>query len=82
MWKIALAAAAAAVIIPVATVFAETSEEIMNNLIGPSEQYNTMLSPVYLKTNYTEEYINPGSGDLTMTQTDYVLPGRNGLDLR
>ena len=38
-----------AVIIPVATVFAETSEEIMNNLIGPSEQYNTMLSPVYLK---------------------------------
>ncbi|WP_378127228.1 RHS repeat-associated core domain-containing protein [Cohnella boryungensis] len=53
----------------------------MNNLIGPKQQYNTMLSPVYLKNNKSEEYISPQNGELTLTQSDYVLPGRNGLDL-
>ncbi|GIO14791.1 hypothetical protein J19TS2_43460 [Cohnella xylanilytica] len=60
---------------------AETLEEQMNNLIGPQQQYNTKLSPVYLRTNTAEESISPQSGDLTLVQTDYVLPGRNGLDL-
>jgi hypothetical protein len=40
-----------------------------------------MLSPVYLRNNTTEESINPQSGELSLTQTDYVLPGRKGLDL-
>lgn len=40
-----------------------------------------MLSPVYLKSNTVEEYINPQSGCLKLAQTDYVLPGRSGLDL-
>lgn len=60
---------------------AETLEEQLNNLTGPKQQYNTMLSPVYLRNNETAERINPQSGELTLTQTDYVLPGRNGLDL-
>lgn len=38
-------------------------------------------SPVYLRNNDTEEQISPQSGELTLNQTDYVLPGRNGLDL-
>ncbi|CAG7658638.1 RHS repeat-associated core domain-containing protein [Paenibacillus allorhizosphaerae] len=60
---------------------AETLDEQLNNLVGPKQQYNTMLSPVYLRHNESEERISPQSGELTLTQTDYVLPGRNGLDL-
>ncbi len=69
------------IIMPFQLAYAETLEEQLNNLVGPRKQYNTMLSPVYLKNNYTEEYINPRSGELTLTQTDYVLSGRNNLDL-
>lgn len=61
--------------------YAETLEDQLNNLVGPTEQYNTMLSPVYLRSNTTEEQISPQSGDLTISQTDYVLPGRNGLNV-
>ncbi|MDR6553468.1 RHS repeat-associated core domain-containing protein [Paenibacillus qinlingensis] len=68
-------------IIPFHMIYAETLEEQMNNLVGPKQQYNTMLSPVYLRNNTTEEQISPQSGELTIAQTDYVLPGRNGLDL-
>lgn len=66
---------------PFQYVYGDTLEEQLNNLVGPKKQYNTMLSPVYLKKNLTEEYISSRSGDLTLTQTDYVLPGRNNLDL-
>ncbi len=66
---------------PFQLIYAETEEEFMNNLVGPIEQYNSMLSPVYLRNNTTEESISPQSGDLTIAQTDYVLEGRNGLDL-
>lgn len=64
-----------------AAVFAETLEERLNNLVGPQEQYNTMLSPVYLRNNALEEHISAQSGELSLAQTDYVIPGRNGLDL-
>ncbi|TBL71232.1 polymorphic toxin type 30 domain-containing protein [Paenibacillus thalictri] len=67
--------------IPTQMVWAETVEEQLNNLIGPKDQYNTLLSPVYLKNNTTEERINPQSGELVLNQTDYVLPGRRGMDL-
>ena len=69
------------ILIPFQCAYGETLEEHLNNLVGPKKQYNTQLSPVYLKSNYMEEYINPRSGELTLTQTDYFLPGRNGLDL-
>ena len=69
------------VIIPIQAVFAETLEENVNNLIGVKQQYNTMLSPVYLRNNTSEEQVSSQSGELTVTQTDYVLPGRNGLDV-
>lgn len=69
------------IFIPLQYAHAETMEEQLNNLVGPKKQYGTQMSPVYLKNNYTEEHINPRSGELTLTQTDYVLPGRNGLDL-
>ena len=68
-------------VVPGQLAYAETLEEQMKNLIGPQKQYNTMLSPVYLRTNTNEESISPQSGELTLIQTDYVLPGRNGLDL-
>ncbi|WP_238654290.1 hypothetical protein [Paenibacillus piscarius] len=60
---------------------AETLQDQLNNLVGPKQKYNTMLSPAYLRTNETVEEISPQSGSLTITQTDYVLPGKNGLDL-
>ena len=69
-------------IIPIKVLYAaETVEDRLNNMIGPREQYNTMLSPVYLKANSTEEAVSTQSGELTLAQTDYVLPGINGLDL-
>ncbi|WP_127533294.1 polymorphic toxin-type HINT domain-containing protein [Paenibacillus kobensis] len=67
--------------LPMKWASAETLEEQLNNLIGPQQQYNTKLSPVYLRTNTPTEDINPQSGDFSLVQTDYVLPGRNGLDL-
>ncbi|MEK3795064.1 restriction endonuclease fold toxin [Paenibacillus sp. FSL R7-0204] len=60
---------------------AETLQDQLNNLVGPKQKYNTMLSPAYLRTNETIDEISPQSGSLTITQTDYVLPGKNGLDL-
>ncbi|OMF86246.1 hypothetical protein BK146_27790 [Paenibacillus sp. FSL R7-0333] len=60
---------------------AETLQDQLNNLVGPKQKYNTMLSPAYLRTNETVDEISPQSGSLTITQTDYVLPGKNGLDL-
>ena len=68
-------------IISMQLTYATTLEEQMNNLIGPKQQYNTMLSPAYLRNNVSEESISPQSGDITLAQTDYVLPGINGLDL-
>ncbi|WP_334075560.1 RHS repeat-associated core domain-containing protein [Paenibacillus sp. A14] len=61
--------------------YAEKLEDQLNNLIGPQRQYNTKLSPVYLRTHTDEESISPQSGNLSLVQTDYILPGRNGLDL-
>ena len=72
---------AAIIFAPGRVVLAETLEDNLNNLVGPTEQYNTKLSPVYLKNNVEEESISPQSGELTLIQTDYTLPGRNGLDL-
>ncbi len=60
---------------------AETLEEQLNNLVGPAKQYNTKLSPVFLTNQTTEESISAQSGEIKLTQTDYVLPGRNGMDL-
>ena len=68
-------------LISVQSVYAATLEERMNNMIGPEKQYNTMLSPAYLRNNTSEESINPQSGEVSLAQTDYVLPGRNGLNL-
>ena len=62
-------------------VYAETLEEKLNDLEGPKKQYETELSPVYIKTNTTSENISSLSGNLSISQTDYVLPGRNGLDV-
>ncbi len=66
---------------PFQAVQAETLEEQLNNLVGPKQQYSTYLSPAYLSTNTTEETISPQSGSLKIAQTDYILPGRNGLDM-
>ncbi|MBO8173610.1 MAG: RHS repeat protein [Bacillaceae bacterium] len=79
--KIAISITFLLLIIPFQAVNAETLEDQLNNLVGPKQQYSTYLSPAYLKTHTTEETISPQSGELKLVQTDYVLPGRNGLDL-
>jgi len=68
-------------LMPFQPVHGDTMEEYLNNLVGPKKQYNTEFSPVYLKNNTTEESISPASGSLLLAQTDYYLPGKNGLDL-
>jgi RHS repeat-associated protein len=68
-------------LISIQTTYAVTNEEWMNNMIGPKQQYNTMLSPAYVRNNTSEESISPQSGEISLAQTDYVLPGINGLDL-
>ncbi|HEX2927136.1 MAG TPA: hypothetical protein VHP38_12910, partial [Ruminiclostridium sp.] len=68
-------------LVPLQVTHAATLEEQMNNLIGPKQQYNTMLSPAYLRNNTSEETISPQSGNVSLAQSDYVLPGVNGLDL-
>ncbi|TCK93197.1 RHS repeat-associated protein [Natranaerovirga hydrolytica] len=65
----------------IVTVQGETLEERLNNEVGPEKHYDTHLSPMYLKTNTTEENVNPRNGDLSIVQTDYTLQGRNGMDL-
>ncbi|MFC6549102.1 RHS repeat-associated core domain-containing protein [Cohnella cellulosilytica] len=50
-------------------------------MVGPQQQYDTYLSPVYLRTNTIEESVSAQSGELAISQTDYVLPGRNGLNV-
>ncbi|EMS69249.1 RHS repeat-associated core domain-containing protein [Ruminiclostridium cellobioparum] len=69
-------------LMPFKSANAETLEEQLNNLVGPKQQYSTMLSPAYLRNNENEVSVDPQSGSLTLKQTDYVLPGRNGLDLK
>lgn len=49
--------------------------------MGPEKMYDTHLTAVYLRNNTTEEYINPRNGELSVNQSDYYLPGVNGLDL-
>ncbi|BES63691.1 hypothetical protein SANA_01300 [Gottschalkiaceae bacterium SANA] len=61
--------------------FSDTLAENLNNLQTPRAMYNTELSNSYYQSNQTSEYVDPQSGELVITQTDYVLPGRNGLDL-
>ncbi len=79
--KLFVILAVMACILPVRAVYGETLDDYLNNLVGPKQHYNTMVSPSYIKNNTTEEYIDPQSGELTLSQTDYSLPGRNGLNL-
>ena len=60
--------------------YANTAIDADNNALK-SQSYNTALSPAYIRNNVTEQYVNPQSGELNLIQTDYVLPGKNGLDL-
>ncbi len=79
--KILLLSIIISMFISIDIVSAETMEDQLNNLVGPRQHYNTMVSPAYLRSNLSEEYINPQTGELNLTQTDYYLPGRKGLDL-
>ena len=81
MKKIIAALALLIAFIPIQAVNADVIDDYLNNVVGPKKQYNTEFSPVYLRNNELSENISPASGELTLTQTDYYLPGRNGLDL-
>ena len=62
-------------------VSATDEEDIVNNLIIPSQQYDTGLSAAYYNNNKQEVEVDERTGQVTLRQTDYSLPGRNGLDL-
>ena len=61
---------------------AMTLEEYMNNYAIPTAIYNTEITQNYLNEDTTEEQVRLPSGDFVLKQTDYVLPGVNGLDLK
>ena len=55
--------------------------DAINNYEIPKATYDTSLSPAYLKNNVSDESIDTKNGKLTVFQTDYFLPGKNGLNL-
>lgn len=72
----------ALIMIPAAAAFAEDVDELyLNNVVAPESQYNTMMSPIYQKTVRDNVSADTQSGSLKIVQTDFSLPGRNGLDL-
>ena len=60
---------------------ADTLSEAVNDLIVKRQTYDTFLTSEYFNNNRTETQIDTQSGEFVMSQTDYSLPGRNGLDL-
>lgn len=66
-------------LMPVAS--AETLEDCINNLILPKQRYNIDMNQSYENNNFTDGSINPQSGEFVLRQTDYTLPGINGLDV-
>ncbi|MDP3486500.1 MAG: hypothetical protein Q8S19_01025 [Bacillota bacterium] len=53
-----------------------------NNYVSPLANYNVdQLGPYNTFFANRKESIHPGTGNLTITETDLVLPGRNGLDI-
>ncbi|MCB8818802.1 RHS repeat-associated core domain-containing protein [Desulfosporosinus shakirovi] len=69
------------ILVAPSSVHADTLADYMNHELGPSERYNTMVTPSYTRTNSVEDYVDPQTGEVHVNQTDYILPGVNGLDL-
>ncbi|MEA4960631.1 hypothetical protein, partial [Lutispora sp.] len=63
MNKVIIVLAMLFALIPSQVVYGDTMEEYLNNLVGPKKQYNTEFSPVYLRSNASEENISSASGD-------------------
>ena len=61
--------------------YAETLDEAINNLIAKRQSYDTYLTSAYFNNNKIETDVSTQSGKFSFRQTDYSLPGRNGLDL-
>ena len=60
----------------------EYVEDDMNNLVTKTQRYDTYLSSSYFENNKSETNISTQNGEFSYRQTDYSLPGRNGLDLK
>jgi YD repeat-containing protein len=66
------------------TVFAETINKtgIYNGFEYPDAHYKKGISPAFSVNKNQEEIIDPSSGRLEIYNTDLVLKGKNGLDLK
>lgn len=60
--------------------YAETVNDYIRNKIL-QQTYNTKMSPPILEDSVDAESVSTQNGELSITQTDFSLPGKNGLDL-
>ena len=71
-----------AVAASLAAASAQHISSLYNNYIGPTTQSNAeQVGPYNAFFANNKELIHPGNGNLTLSHTDLVLPGRNGLGL-
>ncbi|MCT4605767.1 MAG: hypothetical protein N4A64_06620, partial [Marinisporobacter sp.] len=61
--------------------YTSETEKYLNEIATPKAQYNVDIMNSYKDDYEAVEDIDPRTGELTLIHTDYVLPGRNGLDL-
>lgn len=62
---------------------ATNKSNLYNDKVAPIANYNAdQVNPYNLFFANRTESVAPGSGALAVTETDLVLPGRNGLDLK
>lgn len=79
LYVLAMAAVLLLCMMPAAS--AETLADCINNLVLPKQRYNIDRNQSYEMNNFTDASVNPQTGEFVMRQTDYTLPGRNGLDV-
>ncbi|MDP3486820.1 MAG: DUF6531 domain-containing protein, partial [Bacillota bacterium] len=79
---LAISVLAQAVAPSFAAASAHDISNLYNNYIGPTAQSNAeQVGPYNAFFANNKELIHPGNGNLMLSHTDLVLPGRNGLDL-
>ncbi|MFZ5353381.1 MAG: RHS repeat-associated core domain-containing protein, partial [Bacillota bacterium] len=61
--------------------FADDNTNYLNGHIYPHAAYQKGIKPPFAKLQADGEEVSLTTGNLTLRETDLVLPGRNGLDL-
>ena len=64
-----------------ATVGAQTLEEYLNDVTIPTSIYSDMMYRKYSDKQPSQETVSVDSGEFSYRQTDYTLPGVNGLNV-